>query len=379
VNEHTAILAAKAAELPVERQRRLAVERTAETNAAALEKAKAERRALADQMRALDLGDVLAALGLEEDAKEPGMWKAGAEGERTHRITVKGAKWFDHVAQNGRGGAIDLTAHVLGADFNQALAWLADRFGTAATAATYRASEHDRAERLVKQATQKNPPFTAPAADPEGWPIVRRHLIEDRALPPSLIDAAHEAGDLYAQTRPGSPGRPALRNAVFVQRDEDGHATGAEIKGIVRTEGGQGRYWSGLALGSRKGAGAFRVGAQIAQAAFVAVVESAIDALSFLAEARTWVGSLPVAVISTAGDGDPPPALLAQVSKNADRFAAQDANAAGDRQAERLGEAWERMRPSQPHEDWNDVLVARAKGDGSTPPADEEPATEPEP
>jgi hypothetical protein len=365
---HTAVLASQAAELPVERQRRLAAERTAEVNGKALEAARAARKTATDELRALPLGDVLAALGMEEDPKERGSWKAGPKGARTHRIAVKDAKWFDHVAGKGRGGAIDLTQHVLETDFAGALAWLADRFGSGATASEYRHQAHAAAEKAVERATKKRAPFTPPTPDPEAWAQVRRHLVEDRAIPADIVEAAHKAGDIYAQTRPGSSGRPALRNAVFVQRDHKGRVTGAEIKGIVRTEGGNGRHWSGLALGSRKGRGAYRVGVELAHAAVVAVVESAIDAMSLLAEAQVWMRGVPIAIISTAGDGDPPPDLLAQVPADAERHASQDRNAAGDRQAARLGEGWTRVEPWPPHEDWSDVLVARVRGTVASPP-----------
>jgi hypothetical protein len=353
---HTAVLASQAAELPVERQRRLAAERTAEVTGKALEAARAARTAAADELRALPLGDVLAALGMEEDVREAGMWKAGPKGERTHRIKVTGAKWFDHSAQRGRGGAIDLVGHVTGSDFNGSLSWLSATFGSGATASEYRHQAHAAAEKAVERATKKRAPFTPPLPDPEAWSAVRRHLVEDRALPADLVDAAHEAGDLYAVSHPGR-GNTRLRNAVFIQRDMSGMATGAEVKGIVT--GRDGTHWSGLAPGSSKSAGLFRVGAELAQAAAVFVVESAIDALSLAARVRDRMWSS-FAILSTAGDNTMPEIVLEDIHCHAQRFAAQDRNPAGNRQAERLGEGWQRMPPPEPYEDWNEELVAKA-------------------
>lgn len=354
VNARSASLAAQAVELPFERRKRRAAEKTAEANASALEEARASRRALADEMRALPLEDVIAALGLDEDPAERGMWKAGPKGERTHRISIKDSKWFDHVAQRGRGGAIDLAQHVLGTDFNGSLAWLADRFGSAATTAEYRRTMHDAAAKRVEKVVQERKPFTLPEPDPDAWSRVRQHLIEDRALPADLIDAAHEAGDVYAVSRK-LRGTLTLRNAVFVQRDADGTPTGAELKGIVR--GVNGAHWSGLAPGSSKARGVFRVGAGLAQAARVFVVESAIDAMSLAARVRNRVKSF--VILSTAGDNTMPEPILAGLHPEAKRFAAQDRNLAGDRQAERLGDGWTRTRPAEPFEDWNEELVAR--------------------
>lgn len=361
LREQTIALAHAAAELPVERQRRLAVERTAELANERAEEAKAARKALADEMRALPLPDVLAALGLEEDPKEPGMWKAGEKGARTHRIKVTDAKWYDHIAEKGRGGAIDLVQHVLESDFNGALAWLGHHFGTAVAAADYRGKTHAAAERLVKRAVEKRPPFVLPQPDPDAWPQVRRHLVEERAIPADLVDASYQAGDLYAVSRPGR-GTTTLRNAVFLQRDASGTPTGAELKGIV--PGRDGKHWSGLAPGSSKAAGVFRAGVELVQAAHVMVVESAIDALSLLARAGAKLRNL--AVLSTAGDNTMPETVLEDINPHARRYAAQDRNEAGDRQATRLGDGWQRVKPPAPFEDWNEELIARAKsGEGS--------------
>jgi hypothetical protein len=367
IQAHTATLAAQASELPIERQRRIAAERTAEQANQRAEEAKAARRAMADEMRALPLADVLKELGLAEvriakpgEPADPGVWKMGAKGERTHRITLKDRQWFDHVAQKGRAGSIDLVQHVMGTDFNGALSWLADRFGKGAAAAEYRNKARDNAEPAVERAVEERAPFSPPAPDAEAWPMVRRHLVEDRAIPADLVDAAHEAGNVYAMSHPGR-GNTRLRNAVFIQRDMSGEAVGAELKGIVR--GASGKHWSGLAPGSSKSAGVFRVGVELLQAASVFVVESAIDALSLAARIRDRMRGT-FTVISTAGDNTMPEVVLEDVHRYAKRYAAQDRNAAGDRQAKRLGEGWERVKPPEPYEDWNEELVAKA-GAGS--------------
>jgi hypothetical protein len=375
VHEAIKIKAAKAAELPVERRKAKEARNAAEINADALERAKEARRALSDEMRALPLASVLDALGLAvdpADARKPEnrqRWIAGPEGHRTHKIEIDGDKWRCAKGQTGARGAIDLVKYVTETDFNGALAWLADRFGTDATAADMLATQKHRFKPTVEAAVKERAPFTMLAADPESWPAVRRHLIEERALDADIVDAAHEAGDLYAQSRTGPHGGKLI-NAIFVQRDADGIPTGAEVKGIAKMRDGS--RFSALAPGSDKKRGAFRAGLrEIGDALRVVIVESAIDALSALGLInRKSTASSPLTIISTAGDGNVPEPILNAISAGARRFAGQDRNAAGDAQAAALGDGWTRMPPDKPHEDWNDWAVADAKaqtGEGGDP------------
>ena len=179
--------------------------------------------------------------------------------------------------------------HVTGSDFKGALAWLADRFGPGAAAADLTARLRAQAVSDVKAAVAEREPFTPPQPAPEHWQHVREHLTKARALPGGYIDRLHELGDLYAD---------AKRNAVFVCRDpETNRITGAEIKGTLpRPDGSR---FTGMAPGSRKDGGGFRVG-DIARAATVYLVESAIDAIS-LFKLRQDAGERGHAVVSTAG------------------------------------------------------------------------------
>ena len=391
VHDAIKIKAAKAAELPVQRRKAIEAARTADNNAQALTEAREARQALAAQMRELPLDGVLTALGLavhpEDEQKKPDQqrWVAGPKGNRTHRIEISGRKWRCAAQQTGGGGAIDLAKNVLETDFNGALAWLSDRFGTDATSAEIVAGFAQAAGPRVAAAVAERPAFTPPSPAPEAWPAVRRHLIEDRALEPDLVDAAHEAGDLYAQTRTGPHGGELI-NAIFMQRDVDGTPTGAEIKGIATLRDGS--RFSAVAPGSDKKRGAFRAGLrQIGDALRVVVVESAIDALSALGLLRSRFDVATTSIVSTSGDGSVPAPILDAVKPGAKRFAGQDHNDAGDAQAAALGDGWTRMPPQAPYEDWNDVAVALKStrtGSGGDPWADATPTetsipTEPDP
>lgn len=301
------------------------------------------QKALSARLRVLPLPDVLDALGFVQDKAEKVRWKA--EG---FNITVgegaKASKWWDHNAGTGRGGAIDLTAHVLGTDFKGALAWLADRFGPGAAAADLTARLRAQAVAQVKEAVAEREPFTPPQPAPEHWPKVRRYLTADRALPASYIDRLHELGDCYADAR---------ENAVFVCRDEDGRTVGAEIKGTFRRP--DGTHFTGMAPGSRKEGGGFRIG-NIAKAATIYLVESAIDAIS-LFKLRQDAGERGHAVLSTAGATPEPRTWFAKLADTARRVCAFDNDKVGDEAAHKLRRhKFERLKPSG--KDWNDDLKA---------------------
>ena len=330
----------------VEQTKRKAAQAQATKDRARAERAEsrlASEKAVADRLRALDLARVLAELGFEQDPREKIRWKA--EG---FNITLgegaKAGKWFDHLAEKGRGGAIDLTAHVMGTDFKGAVAWLATRFGEGPVAADRTAELRRQAVAEVKDAVATAPAFTPPAPEPQAWPGVRQHLVEDRALPASYVDRLHERGDLYADAR---------RNAVFVCRSPDGEPTGAELKGTVLRP--DGTRFSGLAPGSRKDRGGFRIGS-LAKAAAVYLVESAVDAVSLVA-ILTRRKERDFAVISTAGTAPEPRTWFAGLAETVRRVCAFDNDAPGDKAAEGLRRhRFERMRPTG--KDWNDDLRA---------------------
>lgn len=327
----------------LDRTSKKGAEATAAANAAKFEDEKAKRRELAAQMRELDLADVCDALALTFDPQEK-VWKGDG-----FKIGLgegpKAGKWFDYRSDYGRGGAIDLAQHVLGTDFNGALSFLGNRFGTGAVAADAAARAHIEVTRATKKAIQSTPPFQPPAPAPEYWLMVRRHLVTERALPASYVDRLHELGDLYADQR---------RNAVFLCRDEAGNATGAELKGTVA--GDDGRRFTGLAAGSKKDRGGFKVG-DLAKAATLYLVEAAIDAVS-LFKIRRDAGERDFAVVSTAGVTPEPRTWFDGLARSVRRVCAFDADDAGDSAADKLRRhRFERMRPSR-GKDWNDELRA---------------------
>jgi hypothetical protein len=347
--------AARARSADMERTGRKGAETTVRAQSAALEAVKAERKALAAQMRELDLHAVCNALALKWDADDE-VWRGDAV-----KIGIgtgaKSGKWYDYRVDYGRGGAIDLAQHVLGRDFNDALAFLVDRFGAGAAAADAAAHAFRDVSRAEKAAVKERQPFTLPEPSPERWPHVRNHLARERGLPPAYLDRLHEKGELYADAR---------KNAVFVCRGPNGEPVGAEIKGTIRYESGKyaGRYWTGLAPGSRKEDGGFRIGS-VVKARAIYLVESAIDAISLL-KIRMDAGEREFAVISTAGATPNVREWIKGVAREVRRVCAFDADEKGDEKARGLRRhGFERLRPSL-GKDWNDELRAVLASSGES-------------
>jgi len=351
-------VAVRAAEAATEHRKAKAAGKTADRAQASADEAKAARKELANRCRELDMKTVAEDLGLEYDAQDQ-RWKSGPQGARDHRIEITDQKWRCAVLQTGGHGAIDLVKAVQGTDFNGALAYLAGRYGLDAAAADTVGRRMDRATAQVQRAVDTRPALQLPEPSPDRWHQVRDHLVSVRGIDPEILDQAHDAGDVYAQERPGQHG--PMVNAVFVCRDADGNPTGAEIKSIRPRPDGS--YWGAVALGTNKRAGSFRAGLRdLAQAARVVVVESAIDALSALGWIRRVKGyDGAVSVVSTAGDGALPASLSSSIPESTVRYAGQDRNKAGDRQARKMGDGWKRLTPPKPHIDWNDWAKAQVR------------------
>ena len=271
-----------------------------------------------DEIRSQPLEPLAERLGYCRDPRDPRRWKrAGSV------ISVNGPRWFDHVAQSGGGGAIDLVMHARRCGFADAVALLAGSAGTPGP---------------------RIPPHREAA-----WPAVRRHLAEARGLPTRCVDACRRRGLVAADAR---------RNAVFACTDAGRNVTGAEIVGTVTARDGK-RYRS-MARGSRKSAGSFWLPVDRSEPDTVMLTESAIDAFSAwcLDECRR-PGTV---IMSTAGVARRLPGW-AEAWTPKRILVAFDADPVGDRAAERfLSEDRRacRLRPPHGHEDWNAVLKARA-------------------
>jgi hypothetical protein len=118
-----------------------------------------------DRLRAIPLTEILHALAAQPDPHDPAKW-------HTSRgvLSIHGAKFFNWNAAAGGGGAIDLTMHLMGMDFKEAIDWLAKRYAPAPLPASTAAPE--RLRRLL---------LPAPAAN--ALPAVIHYLSAQRRLP----------------------------------------------------------------------------------------------------------------------------------------------------------------------------------------------------
>jgi hypothetical protein len=235
-------------------------------------------------------------------------------------LTVTGTKFINWNCGRGGGGAIDLVMHLQGVGFGQALQWLEQHFAAAAM--------------LPETARPLRQPLSLPPPCPRRLEQVRRYLVEERRLPPRLLQPLFQSGDLYADTH---------GNAVFLLRGKDGRPVGAELRGA-------GSYpWRGMAPGSRKDHGYFAV--PNASMEDILLCESAIDAISAHALHPEY------RCISTAGARPDPAWLPELLTQSRYLYCGFDLDGTGESMARAMIARYpsiQRLRP--PRNDWNATL-----------------------
>ncbi len=285
----------------------------------------------AQRLRAIALEDVLERWGARPDLRDKAKWH-GARGT----ISVTGMKFMNWTGGQGGGGAIDLTIHLLGVGFIEAVHWLQQHFPQA----------HEDLGLSPPATTSRLPPSTLarapgssaspalPQKAPDNLGRVRRYLLQQRRLPSHVIDPLSDAGVLYADRR---------ANAVFLLLGKENQSVGAELRGTGPTP------WRALAAGSRKDQGYFSMGPSLHRA--IILCESAIDALSCFTFHRDCL------CISTAGARAHPLWLDALIGQGRPIYCGFDADPAGDCAARAMSAshpAITRLRPTQ--HDWNEML-----------------------
>lgn len=282
-------------------------------------------RERARRVRGVDLAAVLRFAGAQPDRSDPHKW-------HTSRgvLSVSGAKFINWSLGQGGGGAIDLVMHLHPLGFGQALQWLETHFPIP--------------EHLPTPAPPPRPSLSLPRPSPQHLDHVRGYLVEQRRLPPSLLEPLLDSGNLYADAR---------ANAVFLLLDRRHQAVGAELRGTCLRPGFSGQAtvaaWRGMAPGSRKDLGFFAVPEQPLHA--TVLCESAIDALSCHALHPHF------RCLSTSG-ARPHPAWLADLlAQNLPLYCGFDLDPTGEAMATAMitrHPSIRRLRPSR--KDWNDVL-----------------------
>lgn len=280
--------------------------------------------------RGISLPEVVAGFGGVPDPADPkNNWKTHAG-----RITLTGEKFYNHDADKGGGGAIDLAMHLGGFRFKEAVSWLGGIHGRDATITQYQKESVAQATRILD--TTPKPKLEIPGPVERKLGRVREYLTETRGIPSPIVETAIEKGRLWADK---------YGNAVFALRDLEGKMTGAELRGTYETpfhgiRGDRGLYFTGKAASKK-----------------AVFVESAIEAMSYQALNPNALA------IGTAGSTRD---ILQSAAKNLEQQGYRivdgfNADRSGDKLGERLQQAVnqkiEKERPTA-GKDWNIQLKA---------------------
>ena len=271
-----------------------------------------------DQLRRIPLDAVLHQAGARRDRDDKSKWHT-AKGT----ISITGWKFMNWNHGFGGGGAIDLAMHLNDAGFKDALDWLSRNFP-------------------LHHTFPSPPPLSRalklPSPHPQNLPAVKRYLIQNRAIPPPMVDSLIASASLYADRR---------ANAVFLLLGKENTPVGAELRGTGSIS------WHGMAPGSQKDRGFFSLHAPDSTMAILC--ESAIDAIScFIIHPSSRC-------ISTAGARPNPKWLPSLLSEHRAVYCAFDADATGDAMAEQMTAIHPSVRRLRPTlHDWNDILKSFA-------------------
>lgn len=282
-----------------------------------------EIRDQANRVRGIPLQDVLRLTGAKPDRYDKAKWHTDKG-----VISCTAAKFMNWNRGIGGGGAIDLAMHVNNIGFKAAVEWLSNHFPHV---------DSPKAAWIPSTTGLLLPP-----QDPGKLPAVRRYLIQERAIPASLVQILIDSGRLYADGR---------SNAVFLLLGKESNPVGAELRGITAAR------WRGMAPGSRKDLGYFSMPAP--QATTVVLCESAIDAISCVAIHPDRL------CISTAGVRPNPRWVPELIRQGYEIYCGFDMDSAGEQMADALIALYpsvKRLRPNQ--HDWNDVLQFQSRPTG---------------
>lgn len=248
--------------------------------------------------------------------------------------TEQSSKFFNHDEGVGGGGAIDLTMHLGGFSFSQALAYLGNIAGHVATINQYQAEGPKHAKRILDKTPV--PKHEIPVADGSKLNRVRAYLTETRAIPESIVEKSIAKGRLWADK---------FGNCVFVLSDPtlSGKMVGVELRGTYE------KPFHGV-RGEQKGM--FFTGT--AKASVAVFVESAIEGLSYEAMNPNTL------VISTTGSSVENLVQAATLLKERgyELVAGFNNDKDGDRAAKRFMDKVEGVRREKPEmvKDWNLLL-----------------------
>ena len=288
-----------------------------------------KRKKIADELAQIKLDLVFEAIGnvqgMDVYSNQDGdasKWKIASKGN----IITKGQSWQNTMTYKKGFGGVSLVGMALDLDWNQSIDWMIERFG----------EDLDESMKVDLEDIQKEEVilFAPPDANDISTGLARKYLINERGLPPSLIDreikksASGANGGLYGAHPLGNKEEPILSRHNIIFR---GPAS-AEVRGI------EGSNFKGCLGGSLPEHSGYRVTHSGIGEPIIAMTEAAIDALSYHA---LFPGRF---VVSTNGSGSRFPLqyklAVEMVNRDYGIRAAFDADAAGDFPAQRLCNAF---------------------------------------
>jgi hypothetical protein len=240
-------------------------------------------------------------------------------------ISISGPKFMNWAKGIGGGGAIDLAMHLKNFDFKTAVLWLDTVFS----------AQHIQ---TPSNKIKPNPILKLPKKDSTKLPQVINYLVKIRSIPLSLVRDLINSAKLYADTK---------GNTVFLLLGKGKRIVGAELRGTNHI------IWRGMAKGSRKDLGFFRVKSRHPDK--IILLESAIDAISFFALYPNCLA------ISTSGASPNPAWLRSFINTESEIYCGFDSDDTGEKAAKKMIALYptiKRLRP--PKHDWNDVLKAKS-------------------
>ena len=251
--------------------------------------------------RAVSLETVAARLGYHRDTKDQKRWK-----RQDSIISINGSQFYDHIAEIGGGGAIDLVLHAQKCSFHETIQFLHH-------------TDHE-----------------CP------WTQVHNYLVNKRGINPKLINQCQNIGVIKADKK---------ANAVFICRNANKQKTGAELVGTQTN-----KPFKGMILGSQKSEGSFWIGRR-KNPKQALLTESAIDALS----AWTLVNPKQIDIIvSTAGATQNLPKWMLKLKLNI-IYCGFDADKAGEQAAQSMIAKYTNIQRLKPEnaKDWNEILLGK--------------------
>lgn len=212
-----------------------------------------------DRLASIPVADTMEALGARRDRRDKNKWKIDGVGN----FPVKGQKWLNGNAHFPGYGSVNLVMHVLDLKPTPAMNWLAEQFPHVL----------DKNWVAPEAEEEEESGFAPPDRSDKALGAIKDYLVGSRGLPADLVEAEMKAGRIYAtdfRSKDDETGKwSSDLRAVFIG------PSSAELRSID-PEG-----FKGCCPGSDSERSGYQVMFRGQSDGHIAIVEAAIDALSY--------------------------------------------------------------------------------------------------